>query len=286
MMYVYPYRITPMLLHFLAYIGKPADSLQFRDVECGKSFIGHSRIVGGSSAASGEFPWMVSIQFRNEHYCGGALIANQWILTASHCLYSSRIRNNLKELSVQIGINNQDEMKPPTSSAVDKIILHPEFKTHNYINDIALLRLKEPIKISRFSLPVCLPQDEDELYIGREAMVTGWGWMSEKPRGGHKPNSMQKLAVKVIDNRMCSIWYKEANYPLHIQPVQLCAGYKEGGKDSCEGDSGGPLIIKEGNTYKVIGIVSSGLGCARPSLPGLYSRVTPFLRWINNYIQT
>lgn len=288
--HVYPLRYTPMLLHFLAYVGGgPLSSgLQGRAVgsECGRQMVRGSRIVNGQDAFYGEFPWMVSIRYRGLHLCGGSLIDHKWVVTAAHCLYG--VRNSTRPFSVIAGQLKQDgsgeDAENAVVVAVDKVVIHPNFTTKNYLNDIALIRLARPLNWDAFKRPICLPSPhDDDLYVGREATVTGWGWTAESRKGGKQANTLQKLSVKVVDNRECTMWYREANYPFTFQPTQMCAGYKEGNKDSCEGDSGGPLIVREDEHFQLIGLVSSGVGCARPLLPGLYTRVSPFVSWIGRH---
>lgn len=99
--------------------------------------------------------------------------------------------------------------------------------------------------------------------------------------GGQRSNTLQKVDVPVLENSECQTWYKEANKNLVIVDTCMCAGYQLGGKDSCIGDSGGPLMLKKQDRHFVAGVVSAGFGCARERLPGLYTRVNNYLEWIS-----
>lgn len=84
-----------------------------------------------------------------------------------------------------------------------------------------------------------------------------------------------------MSNDDCRDMYLKSGYRKNIPPTALCAGYAEGGKDSCEGDSGGPLMVRQGQSWILAGIVSNGIKCAEPNLPGVYARVSEYLDWID-----
>ena len=126
---------------------------------------------------------------------------------------------------------------------------------------------------------------------GLIATVVGWGNNDEKEKGGQRANTLQKAVVPILSNEQCQTWFKEEAIKekrklVVISDRRLCAGFESGGKDSCTGDSGGPLMIKQKGRYMVVGIVSTGIGCGRPKLPGLYTRVNSYLDWITQTIKS
>ncbi|PIO41133.1 hypothetical protein AB205_0216800 [Aquarana catesbeiana] len=90
--------------------------------------------------------------------------------------------------------------------------------------------------------------------------------------------------VPLIDGSTCQTMYTKAGGSITIQSDQICAGYKEGGKDSCQGDSGGPLVCKVQGVWYQVGVVSLGIGCAKPNFPGIYTQVTAYQAWISKYL--
>lgn len=163
--------------------------------------------------------------------------------------------------------------------AIKEIILHPGYKCEKYDNDIALLELEKPS-----SAKFCtLPEQSQGLAENTSVTVMGWGWSNEDMFEGHRPDTLQKAQVNVISNKRCQDWYAESSKKNIIMDSQACAGFEKGGIDACFLDSGSPLIDPASGT--LVGIVSTGVGCARPRLPGIYSRVSYFSDWINEVIR-
>lgn len=160
---------------------------------------------------------------------------------------------------------------------------HSLFDPKTFEYDLALLKFAEPVKFERNILPVCVPSGNDS-YVDRLATVIGWGRLYED---GPLPDIIQHVDVPIITNDECEKMYKKAGFIEEIPNMFVCAGISKGGKDSCEGDSGGPLtmIDNDGRSY-LIGIISWGIGCALPSQPGVYTRITAFSDWINEVTTT
>jgi secreted trypsin-like serine protease len=159
-----------------------------------------------------------------------------------------------------------------------QVILHKDFDYVRLNHDLAVIKLNEDsIKWDNFTAPICVG-DANSSLVGSSATVIGWGRLSE---GGDRPEILQKVTVPIINNDQCRT---KLNKWFDIHEGQMCAGFTEGLKDACQGDSGGPLIVREKGRYTIVGIVSAGIGCARPQLPGVYSRVSHYLDWIKQQI--
>uniref|UniRef100_A0A1I8QCR1 Peptidase S1 domain-containing protein n=1 Tax=Stomoxys calcitrans TaxID=35570 RepID=A0A1I8QCR1_STOCA len=252
--------------------------------ECGLPVLTRpeTRIVGGKSAAFGRWPWQVSVRrtsffgFSSTHRCGGALINENWIATAGHCvddLLISQIRIRVGEYDFA----HVQEQLPYIERGVSKKVVHPQYNFFTYEYDLALVKMEQPLEFAPHVSPICLPQTES-LLIGMNATVTGWGRLSE---GGTLPSVLQEVSVPIVSNDNCKSMFLRAGRQEFIPEIFLCAGYENGGQDSCQGDSGGPLQVKSQNGhYFLAGIISWGIGCAEANLPGVCTRISKFVPWI------
>ncbi|XP_043584054.1 trypsin-4-like [Bombus pyrosoma] len=224
-----------------------------------------SRIVGGQPASIDEHPYQVSLRFNNRHVCGGSIISEQWIVTAAHCVQSPLVRF----FSIKAGTSDLTEDNATVVTAVE-IITHESYDRSIADYDIALIRLEKRLVYSSRVKPILLAPIADHYTAGSNAMVTGWGVLRNN---GPLTTRLRKVQVPLVSSAQCSRLY----ITRPITRRMICAGYvNTGGKDACQGDSGGPLVQHD----KLIGIVSWGFGCARPSYPGVYTRVTVLRSWI------
>lgn len=258
--------------------------LPFHDYsECGISIPQPKlKIVGGSHSAFGEWPWMVSVRrtsffgFASKHRCGGAVLNSNWIITAAHCvddLPKSQIRIRVGEYD----FSSTQEPYPYEERGVERKVVHPRFNFFTYEYDLALVRVDSPLKFYPHVRPVCLPAQNENL-IGKNATVTGWGRLAE---GGTLPSILQEVQVPIISNKNCEQMFLKAGREENIPDMFVCAGYENGGRDSCQGDSGGPLVVKkEDGRWYLAGIISWGIGCAEPNMPGVCTRISKFKDWI------
>ncbi|XP_032545536.1 transmembrane protease serine 6 isoform X3 [Chiroxiphia lanceolata] len=232
-----------------------------------------SRIVGGLNSVEGEWPWQASLQVRGRHICGGTLIADRWVVSAAHCFQDERLASP-SIWTVYLGKYFQNATShTEVSFKVIRLFLHPYYEEDSHDYDVALLQLDHPVIISPLIQPICLPAPSHFFEPGLHCWITGWGALKE---GGHISNILQKVDVQLIQQNICS----EA-YHYMITPRMLCAGYYKGKKDACQGDSGGPLACKEpSGRWFLAGLVSWGMGCARPNHYGVYTRITQVLGWI------
>ena len=272
------------VLIFYSTLFKLNQSLPFKKSGCGKQHLSrNSRVVGGNDTYVGEFPWTVSIRKNGDHHCGGVIIAKRWILTAAHCVQKRSPSNFIARIG-EFNLNKPDYHSHDYS--IEKVIIHNEYTgivKSNTVNkaDIALLKTVEPIVFNEYAWPVCVPSEEVN-FENKEAVVVGWGKLSEKSDAYSE--ILQKVKLSIVDNQVCQKWYHSVGRMIPIHDQVICAGYKNGGRDACHGDSGGPLLYKLSDHWAVIGIVSTGIGCARPFLPGLYSRVSSYVDWILSYL--
>ncbi|XP_026316049.1 vitellin-degrading protease-like [Hyposmocoma kahamanoa] len=226
------------------------------------------RIVGGEDIDISEAPYQVSLMYRGRHSCGGTIVANDLIVTAAHCLMGSN------PLDYQIRVGSSFNDNGGEIHSVREFIRHPGFNYMGMDNDVAILYLIAPMKFSKEVAPIDMMEKHEEIKDGEHTIITGWGNTRE---GGGIPQILQKVLVPKISEEVCRDAY-EPSYS--ITPNMLCAGEVSGGKDACQGDSGGPLVYNN----KLAGVVSWGLGCARPEYPGVYAKVSALRDWIDENI--
>jgi len=240
---------------------------------CGTRNLDTDRIVNGVEANKGEFPWMAAMFKRGRQFCGGSLIDETHILTAAHCV-AHMTPYDVRQMKVRLGdhdVSTSGEADH-TDYKVARVVRHKGFSEQTLHTDIALLTLTEKVKYRDNIRPICLAKTDDR-YTGESVTVAGWGTLSE---AGRQPSKLQKVSLRVWKNSVCASSYGRSA-PGGIIKSMLCAAQE--GKDACSGDSGGPLM-KIGPAVTQVGVVSWGIGCAKPQYPGVYTRVNDLLPWI------
>ncbi len=238
-----------------------------------------SFIVGGREAQPGAWPWQVRFE-PGDYECGGSLIAPDWVLTAAHCIYddaNSRIQAGF--MRVILGAHDYSVEEPSQQRiSVAEAIQHEGYRIEGEDNDVALLRLVTPVRLTDRVQVVALTTTADDAAIagpGTVATIAGWGATAE---GGETSLVLRQVSLTLLSNPDCAAGFVAGR----ITDNMICAiGPNEGGQDTCQGDSGGPLVVPSGASFKQAGIVSFGDGCARPGVPGAYVRVSRYTDWIS-----
>ncbi|XP_045781003.1 transmembrane protease serine 9-like [Maniola jurtina] len=232
------------------------------------------RIVGGTNAEPNEFPWIVALFNGGRQFCGGSLIDNSHVLSAAHCVAHmtswdvARLTARLGDHNIRISTETQHMERK-----IKRVVRHRGFDMRTLYNDVSILTLDQPVTYTKNIRPICLPGG-GRAYSGLTATVIGWGSLRES---GPQPSVLQKVSIPIWTNSECRLKYGAAA-PGGIVDHMLCAG--RASMDSCSGDSGGPLMVNEGGRWTQVGIVSWGIGCGKGQYPGVYTRVTAFLPWI------
>nr|XP_033324764.1 trypsin-1-like [Megalopta genalis] len=223
------------------------------------------RIVGGEATVIEQAPYQVSLQLSGSHFCGGSIIAKNWVLTAGHCATYGASSYQIKSGATHV---NQG-----TLHRVQQVIRHKGYNSNSHgvpNNDIALLKLvaSDAFEFNDKRKAVSLNQGDSARLVGKNGLVTGWGTTNSGT-----PKILQKVTVPLVKKDVCNRAYASWG---GVPTGQLCAGYDAGGKDSCQGDSGGPMVVDG----KLTGIVSWGKGCGTPKYPGVYTDVAYYREWI------
>ncbi|NXI66403.1 CEL2A elastase, partial [Anseranas semipalmata] len=236
-----------------------------------------ARVVGGENARPYSWPWQASLQYYSSgkwyHTCGGTLIATNWVMTAAHCISSSR---QYRVLLGKYNLAAEEEGSVAASPAT--IIVHEKWNSYNVANgyDIALIKLAQHVNLSNQVELACLPAAQSILSSNTACYVTGWGRLQTN---GALPDELQQGLLLVVDYATCSrpSWWGST-----VKSTMVCAG-GDGIISSCNGDSGGPLNCQGADgRWEVHGIVSFGssLGCNYYRKPSVFTRVSAYNSWI------
>lgn len=253
------------------------------------------KIVGGEPAPVGKYPFQVAlivsdIGVGREHFgqfCGGTLIARNWVLTAAHCVPNTKP----SEVDVYIGStllpSGQDSSNGEVGQRlhVTEIVSHQDYDPDTKNNDIALLKLQNEAA-EKLTPALIATADLEKLHAkeGSTVTVIGWGATAE---GGNTTPKLMEVNVKVQGRSLCEDNYKSVVPSARISDNMFCAGLPEGKADSCQGDSGGFLGASIGQgRYVELGVVSWGIGCARPNLFGVYTRVAKYSDWVQTVMKS
>jgi len=235
------------------------------------------RVVGGEVAAPHSWPWQISLQYRSGsrfyHTCGGSLIKKGWVMTAAHCVDSSRTwRVILGEHELYSDTGNEQTI------SVAQVYIHPLWDASRLSsgNDVALLRLASEATLNSYVQLASLPPSGQILPHNNLCYVTGWGRTST---GGSLSAQLKEAYLPLVGHAECtrSDWWGST-----VKTNMVCGG---GGKEAgCNGDSGGPLNCMVDDKYVVHGIASfvSSAGCNYPKRPTVFTRVSHYIEWMDS----
>ncbi|XP_070608127.1 urokinase-type plasminogen activator isoform X2 [Erythrolamprus reginae] len=252
---------------------------------CGQRKSRNYKIVGGQMAPIEFQPWIATIFHArgNQFFCGGSLIDPCWVLTAAHCF--SSVGSDTSRLIIRLGrsatnVSNANDQE----FSVERLIIHEGFSHHNrdYNNDIALIKIRSSTgqcaRESDIVKTICLPPENLRLGDHFHCEVSGYG--KQNKTAIYYSRVLKSASVQLISQPMCKIYYEGHK----VNENMLCASDSAWKSDSCSGDSGGPLTCMSNDRMVLYGIVSWGDGCAKERKPGVYTRVSRYIPWIDSHM--
>ncbi|XP_075273728.1 coagulation factor IX-like isoform X2 [Opisthocomus hoazin] len=236
-----------------------------------------SRVTGGTLCQRGHCPWQVLIRNGDDvGFCGGSLISSRWVVTAAHCLDLVRPHH----VTVGDFDKYQREFKEQ-KIAVERSWTHPHYDSNDYNGDIALLYLSSDVVFNEYAVPICLPSPNLATLLleeGRIGTVSGWGATHAR---GPTLRFLMKVRLPIVNLQTC-----QRSMDRLITDNMFCAGHHAQATDACKGDSGGPFVVSYHNTWFLLGIVSWGEGCAERGKYGVYTRVSNYIPWIKETVES
>ena len=204
--------------------------------------------------------------------CGGTLLDARHVLTAAHCITT----NNASNLLILGGLHDRQitDLNKEQSTPGQKIFMHPGWNRELLINDVAIIRLSEPMQYSRFVQPACLPGPDPA--VNSTVVVIGWG---SEVLGGRGSSVLKQTYMTVVGN--CRRFWASVD-----DSKQICIANRVGGESACQGDSGGPILQQHNGQWYVQGIASYVRTCKTDGdlAPNVYARVSAYLDWIKSII--
>ncbi|XP_060088785.1 complement factor D-like [Heteronotia binoei] len=226
------------------------------------------RILRGQETLPHQRPYMVSLQVAGKHICGGFLIADQWVLSAAHCLEDA----GNETLRVLVGAHSLSEAEPNKRLLEVKALFpHPNSSVGNNHDDLLLIQLGERASINVDVQVLVFQREDRDVPAGTQCEVAGWGFISNT---GRLPDKLHHVELSVISRTVCNT---RIHYDGDITEKLMCTESKK--KDSCKGDSGGPLVCNG----VAEGVVATGARiCGYWKKPGIYTRIPPYINWIES----
>lgn len=236
-----------------------------------------AKIVGGVKAPADTYRWIVALagttggSLFNRQFCGASLIDRDWVLTAAHCVEGEAPTG----LQVVVGLTDLDDTSNAQIRSVRGVYIHPGFIDRNgdLFSDIALLLLDAPVTTIT---PIKYATSATTAIPGTSVRALGWGDTQSTPR--------YPTELRMVDLDLVTIPAARQHYG-QLDSRHLAA--RMDGKDTCSGDSGGPLFDLDGSAGSnplLLGLTSYGIDCARKNIPGIYTNVGYFAPWIDSFL--
>jgi len=257
------------------------------DAVVGGAPVGTPRVIGGDLAVQGRWPSVVALARAgsgspaDRQFCGATVIAPRWVMTAAHCLYDA-FRREVQPSDIRVIAGVSDlRADPSRESTVVSLFIHPEYDhvAQDAYDDIALLEVANALDAPAVSLF----GGDTEALGAVPGVVVGWGATEfSTPSRATYPDALHDAVVPLVSRETCN---DPMSYAGYIGSGQLCAGFVQGGVDTCVGDSGGPLFVDTGELIEQVGVVSYGRGCAEPFFYGIYTNVSAYRGWIGQFVE-
>ncbi|XP_017555936.1 complement C1s subcomponent-like isoform X2 [Pygocentrus nattereri] len=260
-------RVMPVLHKCLPVCGRPSAALTR-----------HKRVLGGQLASQRAFPWHVFMH--QPVRGGGAIISEQWILTAANNLMSNNQPVSPDKVKIHIGGNDALQLSSMPPLQIESLHIHPLYNNPDFTNfdhDLALIKLKNTIQYNADVMPLCLPSLEAEYTPSLTGWVSGFGQTARSKISRY----LRYTSLPLVNKEMCQKFIDNLRIPVPLTDNMFCAGVPKGGKDACGGDAGGAFVLKQNGVFYAAGIVSWGYECGKPGRYGVYTRVAQYVDWIN-----
>ncbi|KAJ8669689.1 hypothetical protein QAD02_000948 [Eretmocerus hayati] len=263
-------------------------------------WLSSNRIVGGHDATPGQFPHQISMQVAFpplipvQHFCGGSILSDRWILTAAHCAEVHEQFPFFVQFFIKAGKHNLSQIEPTEQiSFIESYHKHEKYIGNGQVGpyDIALLKLRTPLTLNDRVAVAQLPEKDSEPTGDVDA--SGWGTISNDTKKQTMPDTLQTVTVPIVERKQCNAAIKKLEADEGetvddekdlVDETNICTGPLSGGISVCSGDSGGPLSVKgKDNQTEVIGVASWAVfPCGREGAPAVFGRVSSFVDWIND----